>query len=139
MAEMKTADIDGACQGVKQIGTMEGAERRAETMLHARVITIIERDTRVHVARENARSDIGRRGNASAEPHSAQRVNCLRADINPRTDLAETRRCFENLRCEAEFRKCGSGRQSGKAGADNGDVRSLGHCDSKVQITFNTL
>jgi hypothetical protein len=94
MAEMKAVAIDTARQGFEQIGAMEGAQRSAETPFDAGVIAIVERGTRVHIARENAGSDIGRRGNAVAKPDRAQRADRLRADIDPGADLAKARRGF---------------------------------------------
>jgi hypothetical protein len=127
MAEMKATAIDTARQGIKQVGTMKRAKGSAETTLYVGVITIVERRTRMHIAREYAGSDIGRRSNAFAEPDRTQCPDRLRTDIYPRTDLAETRRCFEDVRRQAEFGKRRGGRQTGEAAANDGDTRGFCH------------
>jgi hypothetical protein len=134
MAEMKAVAIDTARQGFEQIGAMEGAQRSAETPFDAGVIAIVERGTRVHIARENAGSDIGRRGNAVAKPDRAQRADRLRADIDPGADLAKARRGFENFCREAEFGKRGRRRQTGKAAAGDGDARSFAHWRFQIKL-----
>src|ERR1700677_2236688 len=114
---------------------MEGAERRPEARLHIRMIAIVERGARMHVAREHPGRDIGRRGDGLAKPDRAQHPDRLRADIDAGADLAEMRRGLENLSREAEFGERCRRRQPGKTAANNGDAWNLAHPRSQTLRT----
>ena len=79
----------------------------------------------MHVTREHAGRDIGRRDDSLAEPDRAQHPDRLWADIDAGSDLAEMRRGSKTSASKPNFGERRRRRQTGKTAANNGDARSL--------------
>ncbi len=122
MVEMDARAVDAVRKRIEQIGAVESAKRCAEARCSSGLVAIVKLGASVHVAGQDAGSDIRNRRDLIAQPDRAQRPDRLWTDIDARADLAEARRALKDICFDAEMRQRGRGRQSGETTPDDSDA-----------------